>query len=112
MHGGWPYLEDLKALMYAYPNVYVDIAVLNWILPQAEFHNYIRSLTDAGFGDRILFGTDQIVWPDTIDEAVESVNSADFLTIKQKEDIFYNNAAKFLGLSAEETAKHKASSKK
>ncbi|WP_407524343.1 amidohydrolase family protein [Lacibacter sp. MH-610] len=108
MHGGWPYVEDLKALMYAHPNVYVDIAVLNWILPLAEFHNYIRSLVDAGYGDRILFGTDQIVWPDTIDDAVESVNSADFLTIKQKEDIFYNNAARFLGLSTEEIAKHKA----
>lgn len=112
MHGGWPYVEDLKALMYAHPNVYIDIAVLNWILPLAEFHNFIRSLTDAGYGDRILFGTDQIVWPDTIDDAVESVNAADFLTIRQKEDIFYNNAAKFLGLSAAEIAKHKASAKK
>ena len=53
-----------------------------------------------------------MVWPDTIDDAVESVNSAHFLTIKQKEDIFYNNAAKFLGLSAEEIAKHKARNNK
>jgi len=33
MHGGWPYVDDVKAMMYAHPNVYVDIAVLNWILP-------------------------------------------------------------------------------
>lgn len=112
MHGGWPYIEDLKALMYAHPNVYVDISVLNWILPQEELNNYLSSLINAGFGNRILFGTDQMVWPDTIDDAVESVNSAHFLTIKQKEDIFYNNAAKFLGLSAEEIAKHKAQNKK
>ena len=112
MHGGWPYIEDLKALMYAHPNVYVDISVLNWILPQEELNNYLKSLINAGFGNRILFGTDQMVWPDTIDDAVESVNSAHFLTIKQKEDIFYNNAAKFLGLSAEEVAKHKAYNKK
>lgn len=29
MHAGWPYVEDVKALMYAHPNVYVDIAVVN-----------------------------------------------------------------------------------
>lgn len=112
MHGGWPYIEDLKGLMYAHPNVYVDISVLNWILPQEELNNYLKSLINAGFGNRILFGTDQMVWPDTIDDAVESLNSADFLTIKQKEDIFYNNAAKFLGLTEEEIAKHKAHNKK
>ena len=112
MHGGWPYIEDLKALMYAHPNVYVDISVLNWILPQEELNNYLKSLINAGFGNRILFGTDQMVWPDTIDDAVESVNSAHFLTLQQKEDIFYNNAATFLGLSAEEVAKHKAYNKK
>lgn len=112
MHGGWPYIEDLKGLMYAHPNVYVDISVLNWILPQEELNNYLKSLINAGFGNRILFGTDQIVWPETIDDAVESVNSAHFLTIRQKEDIFYNNAAKFLGLTEEEIAKHKAHNKK
>ena len=112
MHGGWPYTEDLKALKYAHPNVYVDISVLNWILPQEELNHYLKSLIDAGFGERILFGTDQMVWPDTIDDAVESVNAAHFLTMQQKEDIFYNNAARFLGLSAEEIAKHKAHNKK
>ena len=44
MHGGWPYVEDMKALMYAHPNIYVDIAVLNWIFPQEEFDNYLKSL--------------------------------------------------------------------
>lgn len=108
MHGGWPYTEDVKALMYMHPNVYVDIATLNWILPQEEFNNYLKSLIDSGFGNRILFGTDQMVWPDTIDDAIESVNSADFLTLEQKEDIFYDNAAKFLGLTYEEIKKHKS----
>jgi uncharacterized protein len=112
MHGGWPYLEDMKALMYAHPNLYVDIAVVNWILPQAELNNYLRTLIDAGFGERILFGTDQMVWPETIDDAVQSVNAAEFLTMKQKEDIFYNNAAKFLGLNKTEIAKHKSSQRK
>ena len=108
MHGGWPYVEDIKALMYAHPNLYIDVAVVNWILPQEEFNSYLKSLINAGFGDRIMFGSDQMAWPQIIAVAIESVNSADFLTLEQKEDIFYDNAAKFLGLSEEEIAKHKA----
>lgn len=107
MHGGWPYVDDIKALMYAHPNVYVDIAVINWILPQKEFNSYLKSLINSGFGDRIMFGSDQMVWPQVISVGIESVNNADFLTLSQKEDIFYDNAAKFLGLSEEEIAKHK-----
>jgi hypothetical protein len=106
MHGGWPYIEDLKALMYVHPQLYVDISVINWILPEKEFHNYLKALIDSGFGDRIMYGTDQMVWPETIDIGIASVNNAP-LTIQQKEDIFYNNAARFLGLSEEEIKKHR-----
>jgi len=108
MHGGWPYVEDVKALMYAHPNVYVDIAAVNWVLPQEEFNSYLKALINAGFGDRIMFGTDQMVWPQVISIGVESVNNATFLTLDQKEDIFYDNAAEFLGLSEEEIKKHKS----
>src|SRR5690606_9200184 len=107
MHGGWPYVEDVKALMYTHPNVYIDIAVVNWILPQEEFNSYIKTLLNAGFGDRIMYGSDQMAWPQTIDIGIETVNSADFLTLEQKEDIFYDNAAKFLGLTDAEIKKHK-----
>ena len=107
MHGGWPYTEDVKALLYMHRNLYVDIAVLNWVLPQKEFEDYVKTLVNAGFGNRILFGTDQMVWPDTIDDAVASVNALDFLTLEQKEDIFYDNAAGFIGLSEEEIKKDK-----
>ena len=108
MHGGWPYIEDIKALMYAHQNVYVDLAVINWVLPQEEFHNYLKSLFDAGFGNRIMYGTDQMVWPDVISIGIETVNNADFLTLDQKEDIFFNNAAEFLGLDNSEIAKIKS----
>ena len=109
MHGGWPYIEDLKALMYAHPNVYVDVAVTNWILPQEEFNHYVKSLIDAGFGNRIMYGTDQMVWPDVISVGIETVNNADVLTLDQKEDIFFDNAAAFLGLSEAEIAGLKSS---
>lgn len=110
MHGGWPYLEDMKALMYAHPQVYVDIAVINWILPEAEFHAYLEQLIQAGFGDRIMFGSDQMTWPQTIDIAVDAVNSASFLSMEQKAAIFYDNAAAFLELDPQEIEAHKAGS--
>ncbi len=37
-------------------------------------------------------------WPYTIGMAIESIESADFLTDEQKRDIFYNNACRFLRL--------------
>jgi len=107
-HAGWPYLEDMKALMYAHPQLYVELGVISWVLPRQEFHNFLKGLVDAGFGKRIMFGTDQIVWPETIDRAIESVNSALFLSLEQKEDIFYNNAADFLEFSEAERMQHKA----
>ena len=106
IHGGWPYVDDLKAMLYAHPQLYVDISAINWALPAAELHSYLKSLINAGFGDRIMFGSDQMVWPETIEVAVESVHSAD-LSVEQKAAIFYDNAARFLGLSDKEIASHK-----
>ena len=107
MHGAWPFIEELKALMYMYPNVYIDIAVVNWILPQEEFNFYLKSLIRAGFDNRIMYGSDQMVWPQLITLGIETLNKVDFLSLEQKSAIFYDNAAEFLGLSKEEIEKHK-----
>lgn len=109
MHAGWPMESEMIHMLYSYPQLYVDIAVLNWHLPRAEFYRYLERLVGAGFSDRILFGSDQMIWPDAIDVAIESVESAPFLSDAQKRDIFYNNAARFLGLSEEEIARHHGS---
>jgi predicted TIM-barrel fold metal-dependent hydrolase len=98
MHGGAPYLQETKAIMSVYPQVYTDLAVINWILPREEFHGYLRELMRAGFGKRLLFGSDQMFWPEAIGMAVEGIESAAFLTEEEKRDIFYNNAVRFLGL--------------
>ena len=98
MHAGYPFLNETIAIMYLYPHVYADIAVINWIIPRAEFHRYLEALMRAGMGKRILFGSDQMVWPEAIGMAIEGVESAKFLTPEQKRDIFYNNAAEFLRL--------------
>ena len=98
MHAGWPMLDQMVALMWAHPQVYVDVAVIDWALPRKEFHSYLQRLVEAGFGDRLMFGSDQMVWPDAIGRAIEGIESAAFLTQQQKRNILYNNAARFLRL--------------
>ncbi len=98
MHAGWPMVDEMLALLYTHPQVYVDVGVIDYLLPRPEFHAYLRRLVEAGFGSRIMFGSDQMLWPQTIGIAIESIESADFLTEKQKRDILYNDAARFLRL--------------
>jgi predicted TIM-barrel fold metal-dependent hydrolase len=99
-HAGWPLLDRMIALLYYYPNVYVDTAFIDWYLPRKEFHGYLRRLVEAGYAKRIMFGTDLLYWPESIRLAVESIETADFLSPGQKRDILYNNAARFLRLDA------------
>lgn len=106
MHAGWPFIDEMIGLLYAHPQVYIDIAVINWVLPRAEFHRYLKRLVEAGYANRIMFGSDQMQWPKAIGLAIEAVESAPFLGEQQKRDIFYNNAARFLRLSEEEIARH------
>ncbi|CAN5588470.1 amidohydrolase family protein [soil metagenome] len=98
MHAGWPNIDHMIALMYAFPQVYVDTAVIDYTQPKAEFHRYLRRLVEAGYGDRIMFGSDQMVWPRAIGPAIEAITSADFLNPAQKRAILHDNAARFLRL--------------
>ena len=99
MHAGYPRIDEIINMLYAYPQLYVDVGVIDWTRSRAEFHEYLRRMVDAGFGDRIMFGSDQMVWTDAIGMAVEGIRSAKFLTPKQKRDIFYNNAVRFFRLN-------------
>jgi len=98
MHMGFPWLQETKAIMNVYPQVYADIGVLDWLRPVAEFYSYLNSFMESGFGKRIMFGSDQMAWPDAIPLAIKNVENAPFLTEEQKQDIFYNNAAKFYNI--------------
>ena len=106
MHAGWPMLEEMIHLMYSYPQVYVDIAVLTFeeVTPRKTFHAYVNALVDHGYGKRILWGTDTDFA--NIKRAIEAIESADFLTEEQKRDILYDNAARFLKLSEEQISAH------
>lgn len=108
MHAGWPMLDDTLALMWAHPQVYLGLGVISYALSPDEFHRYLRALVNAGFARRIMFGSDQMVWPETIGIAIENIASADYLTEAQKRDILYNNAARFFRFSDEQIATHHA----
>lgn len=98
MHAGFPYLQETIAIMHMYPQVYADLGVLDWSRPREEFHEHLRALMRSGFGKRLMFGSDQMVWPEAIGMAIEGIESASFLSEEQKRDIFYNNAVRFFRL--------------
>jgi predicted TIM-barrel fold metal-dependent hydrolase len=89
--------------------VYVDVGSIVFAEPRAAFYRYLQRIVEAGFGNRVMFGSDQVIWPDVIERAIASIEAAPFLTEEQKRDIFYNNAARFLRLSDEEIARHHGS---
>ncbi len=104
-NAGYPYLAEMTALMMMHPNVYADLSTISWILPRVEFYDYLGTLMRRallGYGEpftkRLMFGSDQMAWPETIEWAVDTIESASFLSEKQKQDIFYNNAKRFLEL--------------
>ena len=105
-HAGWPMLDDLLATLWTHPQLHVDVGAIAFALPVAGFHSYLQRIVDAGFGKRVMFGSDQMVWPETIDVAIDRIQAASFLTADQKRDILYNNAARFLRLSPQEIARH------
>lgn len=56
--------------------------------------------------DRVMFGSDQMIWPHGIEMSLTQLESFDFLTADERRDIIYNNAARFPGLSNERIAAH------
>lgn len=106
MHAGWPMLDDLLALLWAHPQVHVGIGVISYGLPRAEFYRYLQRIVEAGFGRRVMFGSDQMVWPEALEYAIRAIEDAPFLSEAQKRDILYDNAARFLELSTETIARH------
>lgn len=105
MHAGWPLLDDMIATLYAHPQLCVDVGIIGYMLPEKEYYDYLHRLVNAGFGKRIMFGSDNMVWPGTIEIAISRINNATFLTEEQKRDILFNNAAKFLRLTSEQIKK-------
>lgn len=96
MHAGWPMGDAMIAMMYAHPQLYVDVGILDYAYTEASFYSYLKRLIDAGMEERIMFGSDNMVWPDAIGVAIERIKRAPFLSERQKRLILHDNAARFL----------------
>ena len=98
MHAGEDWYEHALRLMAYYPQLYTDIAVLLWVEPLDQRYaiNFLKAAKQAGYLDRVIYGTDQMMWPYAIEKSVSFLNSLTFLSKKDKDDIFYNNARRFL----------------
>jgi hypothetical protein len=99
MHAGWPRLDEMIALLYAHPNVYLDVAGLQSpaITPRVGYLWYLQRLVESGFAGRIMFGSD---FADQVESGIQTIVDAPFLSAEQKAGILCGNAAGFLRLSA------------
>lgn len=100
-HAGFDYVDETLSLMRAFPNVYVDMSVLNSIGPRALHDASLRRLVEAGLASRIVLGSDDHDYAPII----ERIERAVFLTAKQRRGIYYDNAARFLRLDRASIAK-------
>lgn len=100
MHAGGMYYEHTLALMDHYQHIYADLGIILWeggMLP-IWTEDFLRKAKKANLLDRIMYGSDAMVWPHAIEKSIKQLNSYDFLTEEDKRNIYYNNAVEFLNL--------------
>ena len=98
-----PFSEETIALLNDYRSVHVELSILNSVAP-AELHEAeLRRLIDAGFGDRIMFGSDNL----PLQRIIARMEAVEWLTPGQRRAIYYDNAARFFRLEAETIARHR-----
>ena len=98
VHSGWPLAEQMATMLKRHPQVYAEIGLLQRtdLFSREEYYSFLRRLVDAGFSDRILFGSDA-----SLEEGIAAIMEADFLSRAQKEAILCKNASRFLRLGDE-----------
>ena len=104
MHAGSNDFEHAIRLMMQYSHVYADLGAVLWINTMAiDFgEQFLRKAKRYGLVDRVMFGSDQMVWPHAIEKSIKTLDSYDFLTEEDKRKIFYHNAIRFLELNEED----------
>ena len=53
-----PFNTEIEALLKDYATVYFDMSILNSVAPAETHEAELKRLINAGFGDRIMFGSD------------------------------------------------------
>ena len=93
--------EETLALLADYATVYFDMSIVN-DGPADAHEAKLRRVIDAGFGDRIMFGSDTR----PAAPILRRLENTGWLTAAQRRAILYDNAARFLRLDAQTIARH------
>lgn len=104
LHYGGGYSEQALELMKLYPQIYCEISAVSLFAPKKVWEPNVRKLFNEGLGDRLMFASDYF---GTVRKHIEIIYNIDWLTEKQKRDIYYNNAARFLNLTESEIEEHR-----
>ena len=66
MHAGYPMIDDLLTLLYAHPQVHVDVGVIVYTQPRTAFYRYLERIVEAGFvkPDHVRLGPDGLAGDD------------------------------------------------
>lgn len=88
------YWEETLALLRDYPSVHLDLSITNSVMPVEQYEAALARLIEAGFSDRIMFGSDNL----PIAPILERINGFKWLSPNQRQAILHDNAARFFGL--------------
>jgi uncharacterized protein len=96
-----PFDAETFALLRDYPLVSLDMTILNSVAPAEAHERELRRLIDAGFGDRIMFGTDGL----PAGPILRRLEAIAWLSAEQRRAILYDNAVRFLRLETQAAAR-------
>ena len=91
-HG--PFWDETLALLRDYPNVHLDLSITNGAMPAGQYEAALRRLIEAGFGDRIMFGSDNL----PVAPIVAKLRGFTWLTDEQRSAVLHGNAERFFRL--------------
>ena len=103
LHYGGGYSEQAIELMKLYPQIYCEVSAVSLFMPKEVWEPNVKKLFSEGLGNRLMFSSDYF---GTVRKHIEIIYNMEWLTEKEKRDIYYNNAARFLNLSESEIKEH------
>jgi hypothetical protein len=97
-----PFNQEIAALLRDYSAVYFDMSILNSDAPVETHEAELKRWIDAGFADRIMFGSDTR----PAAPILRRLENIAWLTPTQRQAILYDNAARFLRLDQRTIRRH------